>query len=124
VNTQAQKFTIMNFASRLADLIDRRALTQRTIALECSISAGALTQYLQGRIPKAEELYRLARYFNVSMEFLLTGNEAAFPETTVVTEAGLEEWRTRAKEAERKVDILKAGANGLLNGFHDLLKKI
>jgi transcriptional regulator with XRE-family HTH domain len=108
----------MNFPNRLAALIDRRALTQRTIAMECGISPGALTQYLQGRTPKAEELYRLAKFFNVTMEFLLTGAEDqdSVVRETPQPQSGLsvEIWRDRAKAAEAKVELLKSGMEGLL----------
>jgi len=45
-----------------------------------ALSEGAIVNYKRDRLPKAEELLRIARHFNVSMEWLLTGQE---DETTV-----------------------------------------
>lgn len=47
---------------------------QRALATEADVSPQAVHTYLnRGRIPKAEELYRLSRALGVTMEYLLTG---------------------------------------------------
>lgn len=109
----------MNFSSRLSLLIGQRGVSQRVIASECDLSPGAVTQYTQGRTPKAEELLRIAKYFGVTMEWLLTGEAAAEPSSVLREEmpvygGSVQEWRDRARAAEAKVEVLKSGLEGLL----------
>lgn len=108
----------MNFSSRLALLIGQRGVTQRIVADECDLSPGALSQYLKDRTPKAEELLKLARYFGVTMEWLLSGEDAAegssLREDAPVYGGSLHDWRDRARAAEAKVQMLKASLEGLL----------
>lgn len=71
-----KKITFVNFISRLRKLAGDRP--QKDIAEAAGISAGALSNYLNpeiARIPKVDELYRLAKYFGVSMDYLYTGEE-------------------------------------------------
>lgn len=37
------------------------------------VSEGALINYRRGQVPKSMELFRIASYFGVSMEYLLAG---------------------------------------------------
>ncbi len=108
----------MNFSSRFSQLIGQRGVSQRVLASECDLSPGAVTQYTQGRTPKAEELHRIARYFGVTMEWLLTGESSGqaegLREEMPVYGGSLQEWRDRARAAEAKVELLKSGLEGLL----------
>lgn len=64
----------MNFISRLQRLVGDTP--QKDIAARTGISASAISQYLNEeapRTPKADELYKLAKLFGVSMEYLLVG---------------------------------------------------
>lgn len=62
-----------NFNSRLRSLIERKGLKQKEISELTGISEGAMSNYMVNRIPKADQLFRLASALGVSMEFLLTG---------------------------------------------------
>ena len=48
-------------------------MSQRKLATAIALSPGAVSNYLSGgrSLPRAEELLALARYFNVSVEWLL-----------------------------------------------------
>lgn len=107
----------MNFSSRFSFLIGQRGVSQRALADECNLSPGAVTQYAQGRTPKAEELLRIARFFGVTMEWLLTGEDPSFGglrEEMPVYGGGVQEWRDRARDAEAKVEMLKSGLAALI----------
>lgn len=51
--------------------------SQAVIAARMNISGGALTNYLLGRLPKAEELLRISKHYNVTTDWLLKGDETA-----------------------------------------------
>lgn len=56
-----------------------RKVTQKQIAEATGISPAAVNNYLQNRIPKAGELFRLAGFFKVSMESFLTSMPPEMP---------------------------------------------
>lgn len=64
------------------------------------ISEGALINYKRDRIPKAEELYRIANFFGTTMDYLYGG-------TGGPQRIEKPEWQSRAENAERKVTRLK-----------------
>lgn len=54
----------------------RKNLNQLKVALDLNISREALSHYENGkRSPDVEMLRRLSEYFNVSIDFLITGRE-------------------------------------------------
>ena len=54
----------------------QRKLNQLKVALDLSISREALSHYENGkRSPDVKMLRRLSDYFNVSIDFLINGNE-------------------------------------------------
>jgi transcriptional regulator with XRE-family HTH domain len=62
----------VDFNKRFRWLVDQSGKTQKEIAEATGISRGAINNYYKtDRTPKAEELYTLAKYFGVSMEYLL-----------------------------------------------------
>lgn len=70
------------FNARLSDLIATSGLKQKDICTQTGISVSALAKYKVDRIPKSEELLKLARFFNVQMEWLLIGGENNLSEST------------------------------------------
>ena len=59
------------FYSRLAKLIRESPHTQKEICSQTGISPSRLAKYKKNRVPKADELFKLARFFGVRMEWLL-----------------------------------------------------
>ena len=49
----------------------------KAFANDLGLSLSAVYNYLNGRVPATEVLYRIARYTGRSMEWFLTGDEAA-----------------------------------------------
>ena len=62
----------MTFSETLRNLIEERNLTQKQIALDLSITQSTLGGYVQGtREPDFEILKLIARYFQVTTDYLL-----------------------------------------------------
>ena len=66
-----------NVAGRIREIMQKKGLTQKDLAEVLEISQPAVSLYLQGRMPPADVLYKLARLGNTSIEWLLTGTDAS-----------------------------------------------
>ena len=67
----------MNFSERLRRLIEEKDITQKQLALDLHIPVSTLGGYVQGTSePDFETLKRLAKYFEVSCDYLL-GSQSA-----------------------------------------------
>jgi len=64
------------FSERLRKCIDESGMTQVEIANLLGISKFSLTKYLGGRVPEPTILYSIAKFFNKSIEWFLTGEES------------------------------------------------
>jgi transcriptional regulator with XRE-family HTH domain len=105
---QEEKFKKLNFSARFLDLMESSGRTQKEIAQEIGVSEGTLINWKRGPgAPKSEELYRLSIFFGTTMEWLLTGESDNQPKSP-------DGWKQRALAAESKVEMLKAGMEGLL----------
>lgn len=62
----------MNFSIRLENLLEEENMTQRQLALDLHIASSTINGYVKNhREPDFKMLIRLARYFNVSTDYLL-----------------------------------------------------
>ena len=60
----------------LKEIRKKKSLNQQKIALDLSISREAISYYENGkRSPSVETLVMLSNYFNVSIDYLITGKE-------------------------------------------------
>lgn len=58
----------------LKEIRKQKGLSQLKVAMDISISREALSYYENGkRSPDLDMLVRLSRYFNVSIDYLITG---------------------------------------------------
>lgn len=59
---------------RISDLLLKNEIKGVELAEAASVNASTISRILKGQqTPSAETLYRLARFFGVTMEYLLTG---------------------------------------------------
>lgn len=66
------------FAETLRELRQRRKLSQKQFAKEIFISPSAVSQYETGRTtPSRENLERIARFFSVSVDYLMGNSTIA-----------------------------------------------
>lgn len=62
----------MDLCSRLERLLEERELTQRKVAEDLHIARSTMNGYVKGkRQPDYETLIQIARYFDVSVDYLL-----------------------------------------------------
>ena len=60
----------------LKNIRKKRGYSQLKVAMDLSISREALSYYENGkRQPSLEMLLKMSRYFNVSVDYLITGEE-------------------------------------------------
>ena len=60
------------FAERLRDLRQEKELSQRQLSKQLGLGHSAVTQWEnEMRVPNAEAIVLLAKYFNVSADYLL-----------------------------------------------------
>lgn len=102
---QDKKFTNFKFSTRLSSLMETSGLKQKEIADKSGVAASALINYKNGRnLPSAIELYKLAKFFECSMEWLLTGED----ECGAPSQSGAV-WKTKAEEAQKKIEAMRSG---------------
>ena len=82
--------------------------------VRAGITPQAVSTYInpprgKSRLPKSNELYRMAAACGLSMEELLTGRKNAGDGPTEIAR-----WRDRALLAEQKLSVVKAGLSGML----------
>lgn len=66
-----------DFAQRLRSEIEYRGLSQKEVAMQAGIKKRALDMYVgsQASMPPADVAVKLAQVLDVSVEYLVTGNE-------------------------------------------------
>ncbi len=75
------------FSERLKQLLDAEGLSKSALARSVGASPTAISLYVRGRLPEPNILLGIARTFNVSMEWLLTG-EGPMTRAEAKTEIG------------------------------------
>lgn len=111
---QAKKRTVVNFSLRFKSLCESSGKTQKELAKELGISESALVNYKKDRVPEADALLKISNYFTVSLEWLLTGEDAEFKS---VPEQSALAWKVRAEAAEKKILAMKAGLQAFIKKF-------
>lgn len=113
---QDKNCTSVGFAKRYLDLLQHSKLRQKDLSLATGISESALINYKRNRIPKADELYKIARFFGVTMEWLLTG-EGEAPE-----KGDMDSWKHRALKAEAELARLQDDVMRTVRNNADMLR--
>ena len=70
----------MKLSERLQNWLKHPGNTQTSLAAGTGISQGAINNYIKGRIPKPDELCKLADFFNCSTDELLGRDCRKYPE--------------------------------------------
>lgn len=66
----------MTFFERLQALMDSHNLSQKQLANNTNIRQTTISEWKKnGNLPTGETAIKLAKYFNVSLDYLLTGEE-------------------------------------------------
>jgi transcriptional regulator with XRE-family HTH domain len=74
---------IKGFIERLTLCLDNKGMTRKAWCADFGIPGPTIGNWIQrGSIPSVELVYRIAQYFGVSMEWLLTGKDTCIDDTT------------------------------------------
>lgn len=66
----------MTFFERLQSLMNSQQLSQKQLADDLSIRQNTISDWKnKGNLPQGETAIKLAKYFNVSLDYLLTGED-------------------------------------------------
>ncbi len=73
-------------ARRILRLMQQLQLTQKQFAEKLQVTQPAVSKYMQGRIPPATVLLRLAKLSGAGMEWILTGRTSAAAPVNMIAE--------------------------------------
>ena len=107
-------------SARISLAVERSGRKAKDIAAALGVSEVTMSKYVNGiSTPKNDYLLTLAQELNVSVSWLLSGEE-----DTQMTEGAptYNEWKRRALEAEKKLEILR-GVIPMLNEVNNVLSK-
>lgn len=113
--TQEKNKRSLFFRARLHALLTERGISQRELATATGLTPQSVSNYIRGTrsLPGAEELYVLAKYFNVTMEsFLDDGDPPATKEQKKPVPSAVK-LREMAKRMEQVSAELKTQAGEL-----------
>lgn len=60
-------------SSRIDNLLSKNNLSRAQLARETNIPVTTIKSWIKGSIPSAEAAYKIAKYLNVTVEWLITG---------------------------------------------------
>ena len=95
----------MDFYKRLNDLIQQKGISQGKLEKELGLGNGAVSKWTN-RLPKGETIILLAKYFNVSVDYLMTGKEVEFIVETAKKDVLLTKMPSKIKEYALKLTEL------------------
>lgn len=108
------------FSERLQKLMDDRNINQSDLAKIAGVSHVSARDWVKGKIPKTEYFHRIADYFKVSMEWLLTGQDTSLG--AVPVHEGSKRTARDLRTAMKRIQELEA-ENRDLKGKIDLARK-
>ena len=107
-------------STRISLAVERSGRKAKDIAAALGITEVTMSKYVNGvSTPKNDYLITLARELNVSLSWLLSGDEDT---QTMPGEPSYSEWKRRALEAEKKLEVLR-GVIPMLNEVNTILSK-
>lgn len=75
-HVQEENEIILSFHGRLDGLISQRGVSNGTVGSAVGVSHVQIGKYRKEQMPAGDVLWKLARYFGVTMEWLLTGKNS------------------------------------------------
>ena len=90
--------------------MEKGGVTKAVLARELGVSHVHVLNWLNGQSPRIEQFYGIAKFFNVSMEWLFNGEE---PTEQGPLEPSDTDWRHRAEIAEKAISKVREALDGL-----------
>lgn len=106
---QTENSTNVQFGKRLAERMLSLGLNNTELGRSCEISPTAVANYLEGRLPKADQFHRIARRLGVTMEWLIAGGSGAVQPARSLAESN------KIIELESKLEAVRRLLESALN---------
>lgn len=100
-----KKIKSTEFSVRLKQLIRDRAITQKELAKEIGVSGAAVSGWMKGAVLSSDKLSALARYFEMSVDELLTGQKTNYSERIKTTETAVKAAIANAESVDAPQNI-------------------
>lgn len=110
----------MEFYDRLCRLIKDKGLSQRKVEIDLGFSNGAMSKW-KNHTPNMDKVQRLAEYFNVSAEYLMTGEEKGEKYYINDETAQIAQQIFENKELRLLFDTAKDSSNEDIETVHNML---
>lgn len=68
----------MDVYNRIVELCEKRKVTMKAVETACGLSNGSIGKLRNGGKMSAERMHLIAEYFNVTVEYLLTGESPEY----------------------------------------------
>lgn len=110
----------MEISARISEAVARSGRKAKDIAASLGVSEVTMSKYVNGvSTPKNDYLIALACELNVSVSWLLGGDDEIMPPNG---EPSYAEWKRRALDAEKKLEVLR-GVIPMINEVNNILSK-
>ncbi len=107
-------------STRISEAIEKSGRRSKDIAAALGVSVVTMSKYVNGvSTPKNDYLINLAHELNVSVSWLLGGEDE---KQSVDGQPSYEEWKSRALAAEKKLEVLR-DVIPMINEVNNILTK-
>ena len=97
----------MNTVDRIFELMNHSCINAAQLTREASLTNGLVTQWKQGKQkPSIDAMVKIADYFKVSVDYLLTGQEPLPPDVTAEEMELLKKLRNLPPEKRKAIEAL------------------
>ncbi len=105
-------------------LLDEKGLKHADVARATGISNMTLSDWKRGKsVPKSDKMRKIAEYLNVSVDYLMTGNEVEFTPEMAQIDVTLSNMSKRMKEYALRLNNLPSDKQELVMNLIDTLMK-
>lgn len=109
----------MDFYERLTKLMNERGLSQGKLEKELGFSNGSVSKWAKS-MPNADRLGKLAKYFNVSVEYLKDGEEPKFSKDRAILEVQITEDAELMKRLKKYMELSQEKKDLIINMIDNL----
>ena len=93
-------------AQTIKGLCEKRGTSINKMLRSCQINTSLITDLNKGRVPSAEKILKIANFFNVTTDYLLTGNNPNPPNITPEEMELLLKFRTLSPKKRKAIELL------------------
>lgn len=112
----------MLFIDRLENFLNEKKITKTELAEKIGIRRPTISEWKKnGAIPSGDICLKIANYLNVSVEWLLSGEEKQAPQLSQEEEQFIGTYQSLTEEQKKTIRIL---LDGYKNENKELLKKV